>query len=187
MKQVAFYALTTALVISTGCSDNKKETEGVPVETAPTASLTDQAKSVTKDLTQKAEALTEQATEKLTAVTDQAQSVIKNFTVSKEEVLAEINLPIADLKTKVETLAQPELLAYANTYKDVLLEKKDQLASLTSQLKGLPMSELLGAKGKAIKNQISQYTSQFTGLKERYDVYLDKLKSLGVDLSAFGI
>lgn len=49
------------------------------------------------------------------------------------------------------------------------------------------MGDLLGEKGKEIKDQLSQYTSQLSGLKERYGIYLDKLKSLGIDLAAFGI
>lgn len=185
MKPIVFCALAAGVVLSTGCSEDKKAAEAAPVET--TASLTDQAKSVTKDLSQKAESVTEQAKTAAVDMTEKAQSAIKNFTVSKDDVMAELDQPVADLKAKVETLAQPELLAYAGTYKDVLLEKKDQLAGLTSQLKGLPMGDMLGEKGKAIKDQISQYTTQFNGLKERYGVYLDKLKSLGVDLSAFGI
>lgn len=177
--------------MSAGCSDNKPEDTVTPEENAP-------AVSMTEDLVQKAETATEQATEKLNEATrkaqaaaddlnKKAQSAIETLTVSKNEVLAEINQPIEDLKAKVEALAQPELLAYANTYKDVLLEKKDQLAGLADQLKGLPMAAMLGEKGKAIKDQVSQYTAQFNQLKERYRVYLDKLKSLGVDLSAFGI
>jgi polyhydroxyalkanoate synthesis regulator phasin len=198
MKQIACYALAAGLILSTGCSDERKATEVTPIEPPLTPSLSDQTKAITKDLTQQAEAAKEQATEKLAAMTEQAktaaaditekaQSAIKSFPVSKDEVLAEINQPIADLKAKVETLAQPELMAYASTYKDVLLEKKDQLAGLTSQLKGLAIGDILGEKGKAIKDQISQYTAQFNQLKERYGVYLDKLKSLGANISAFGI
>ncbi|MDD3277214.1 MAG: hypothetical protein PHP93_09210, partial [Kiritimatiellales bacterium] len=108
-------------------------------------------------------------------------------TVNKDNVMAELDRPVADIKAKVSSLGQPELMAYANTYKDVLLEKKDQIAGLTSQLKALPMADVFGEKGKALKDQLSQYTSQFSGLKERYSVYLDKLKALGVDLSAFGL
>jgi len=101
--------------------------------------------------------------------------------------MAELNQPIADIKTKAASLGQPELMAYANAYKDVIAANKDKLASLTSSLKGLPMADMLGEKGIDLKKQLSQYTAQLAGLKERYSVYLDMLKKLGVDLSAFGI
>ncbi len=120
--------------------------------------------------------------------TAQAQTVAQTIpSISPEQVLAELNQPVADIKTKAAALGQPELLAYANTYKTLILEKKDQLASLTSSLKSLPMSDMFSAKGKAIKDQLSQYTTQLAGLKARYGIYLDQLKALGVNLSAFGI
>lgn len=109
------------------------------------------------------------------------------LTVTPEQVLAELNQPVADVKTKAASLGQSELLAYANTYKTLIVEKKDQLASLTASLKSLPMSDLFSAKGKAIKDQLAQYTTQLSGLKERYSVYLDGLKALGVNLSSFGL
>lgn len=109
------------------------------------------------------------------------------LTATPEQVLAELNQPVADVKTKAASLGQPELLAYANTYKTLIIEKKDQLAGLTASLKSLPMSDLFSAKGKAIKDQLAQYTTQLTGLKERYSVYLDGLKALGVNLSSFGL
>jgi polyhydroxyalkanoate synthesis regulator phasin len=196
MKQAVFCVLATGLILSAGCS--KKEEPAPNPPAIPKATLPEQAQAVSKDLTQKAEAVTAQATEKVTAVVEQAkvaaqelsqkaQTAIKELTVNKDDVMAELNQPVTDIKAKVAALGQPELMAYASTYKDLLLEKKDQLAGLTNQLKALPMGDMLGAKGKAIKDQLSQYTSQLSGLKERYGVYLDKLKALGVDLSAFGI
>ncbi len=195
MKQVIFSVLTAGVILSAGCS--KKE-EPAPPEVAPKAMISEQAEAASKDVTQKTETVTAQATEKIAAVTEQAKTATREvaqkieavktaLTVKPDQVMAELNQPVADIKAKVAALGQPELLAYASTYKDVLLEKKDQLAGLTGQLKALPMSDMLGAKGKAVKDQFSQYTSQLSGLKERYSVYLDKLKSLGVDLSAFGI
>ena len=76
-------------------------------------------------------------------------------------------------------------MAYADQYKNVLLEKKDQIADLTGQLKGLSMTEMMGDKAKLIKDQITLYSDQFAGLKDRYSIYLEKLESFGVDLSAY--
>lgn len=185
MKQTVFYVLAAGLILSTGCS-KKEET---PAREIPAAA---------ESMTEKAEAVTAQAAEKIAAVTEQAQVAAKEmtqnveavksaFAVKPEQVMEELSQPVENIKTKVASLGQPELMAYANTYKDVLLEKKEQFAGLTDQLKSLPMGDMLGAKGKAIKDQLSQYTSQLSGLKERYSIYLDKLKALGVDLSAFGL
>lgn len=181
MKQAIFYALAAGLVLSAGCSKKEEPAKVIPKE--PVAQQTPAAPA--------------QVTEKVTAIATQAQAITKDvaqkveavksaLTVKTEQVMAELNQPVADIKAKVASLGQPELLANANAYKDVILAKKDQLASLTSQLKSLPMSDML-VKGKAIKDQLSQYTTQLSGLKERYGVYLDMLKKLGVDLSSFGL
>ena len=182
MKQVVFYALAAGLVLSAGCSKKEEPAKVIPKES----------------VAQQTPAAPTQVKEKVTAIATQAQAITKDvaqkveavksaLTVKPEQVMAELNQPVADIKAKVASLGQPELLASATAYKDVILAKKDQLASLASSLKGLPMADMLGAKGKAIKDQLSQYTSQLSGLKERYSVYLDMLKKLGVDLSAFGI
>lgn len=194
MKQVVFYAVAAGLFFNTGCSKQEEPVEVPATETT----LTEQAQTVAKDLTQKAVDAKDQAAEKATAAVEKtkiaaqglsqkAQTLMKELTVNKDDVMAELDQPVDAIKAKVADLGQPALMAYAGTYKDVLLEKKDQLAGLTSQLKALPMGDMFGEKGKAIKDQVSQYTSQLSGLKDRYSVYLDKLKALGVDLSSFGI
>jgi outer membrane murein-binding lipoprotein Lpp len=182
MKQVVFYALAAGLVLSAGCS-KKEEKPSVPAVSAEKTALP----TTMAQVTGKVAAVTAQAQAATKEVAQKVEAVKSALTVKPDQVMAELNQPIADIKTKVASLGQPELLAYANTYKTVLLEKKDQLASLTSSLKGLPMADMLGEKGIALKNQVSQYTSQLAGLKERYSVYLDKLKALGVNLSSFGL
>jgi hypothetical protein len=195
MKHVLFYTLAAGLVFGAGCS--KKE-DPAPKEITTKTTVAQPAQTITKDLTQKAEAVTAQVTGKVAAVTAQAQAATKDITqkaqaavqaltVKPEAVMADLNLPVADLKAKVANYGQPELLGYANAYKEVILAKKEQLAGLTSSLKGLPMADMLGEKGKAIKDQLTQYTSQLAGLRERYGVYLDMLKKFGVDLSSFGL
>jgi hypothetical protein len=177
MKQVVFYALAAGLILNAGCS--KKE-EPAPAPVTAKAPLTEQVQAGSKALAQKAETATKDVAQKVEAVKSA-------LTVKPEQVMAELNQPVADIKAKVASLGQPELLATATAYKDVILAKKDQLASLASSLKGLPMADMLGAKGAAIKDQLSQYTTQLAGLKERYSVYLDMLKKLGVDISSFGL
>ena len=193
MKQVVFYVLAAGLVLSAGCS-KKEEKPSIPAVSAEKSAMP----ATVAQVTGKVAAVTAQVTGKVAAVTAQAQAVTKEvaqkvqavtnaLAIKPEAVLAELSQPVADIKTKVASLGQPELMATANAYKDVIVANKDKLASLTSSLKGLPMADMLGEKGIALKNQVSQYTAQLAGLKERYSVYLDMLKKLGVDLSSFGL
>ncbi|MEN8255000.1 MAG: hypothetical protein ABFR33_05975, partial [Verrucomicrobiota bacterium] len=101
--------------------------------------------------------------------------------------MGDLNQSVEEIKQKVAGFDKTQVLAYADKYKDVLLEKKDQVAALTNKVKSLSMTDALGEKGKALKAQLTQYTDQFNGLKERYQPYLDALKGFGVDLSAYGL
>jgi hypothetical protein len=94
---------------------------------------------------------------------------------------------VEQVKEKVAGFDKAQLLAYADQYKTVLLDKKDQIANLTEQLKGLSMTDMMGEKSKQIKDQMAQYTGDITALKERYSVYLQQLETFGVDLSAYGL
>ena len=182
MKQVVFYALATGLILSAGCS-KKEEKPSAPAVSASKPAMP----SAMSQVTGKVAAVTAQAQAATKEVAQKVEAVKSALAVKPDQVMAELNQPIADIKTKAASLGQPELMAYANAYKDVIVAKKDQLSSLTSSLKGLPMADMLGEKGIALKNQLSQYTAQLAGLKERYGVYIDKLKALGVNLSSFGL
>ena len=182
MKQVVFCVLAAGLVLSVGCS-KKEEKPSVPAVSAEKTALP----TTIAQVTGKVAAVTAQAQAVTKEVAQKVEAVKSALTVKPDQVMAELNQPIADIKTKAASLGQPELMAYANAYKDVIAANKDKLASLTSSLKGLPMADMLGEKGIDLKKQLSQYTAQLAGLKERYSVYLDMLKKLGVDLSAFGI
>lgn len=183
MKQVVFHALAAGLILGAGCS-KKEDPAPAPVQTAPKETSATQAAPMTfAQMSEKATAVAAKAQ----AVTKEASRTMNALTVTPEQVLAELDQPVADIKAKAAGYGQPELLATVNAYKDMILAKKDQLAGLSTQLKGLGMTDMLGEKGAAIKNQLTQYTSQLAGLKERYGVYLDMLKKFGVDLSSFGL
>ena len=175
MKKVILYALATGLIVGAGCS--KKEEVQAPVKPAPTPPVQEVKKSEPVPVV-KAEPITKMVTQK----TEETVAAVK---VKAEEVMAELTQPLAEVKKKVAKLDPPQLTAYADTYKEVLLEKKDQLLDLTQNLKTLSLVDMMGQKGRTIKDQISQYTKQVTDLKDRYSIYLDQLKALGIDLSKY--
>jgi predicted Zn-dependent protease with MMP-like domain len=170
MKQIIFYALAAGLALSAGC---KKGEDG----TTEMMSAEEIA-----DTTQEAAV---QATEKAAEVTETATAAVSAITVKAEDVMGDLNQSVDEIKQKVAAFDKTQVMAYADQYKNVLLEKKDQIADLTGQLKGLSMTEMMGDKAKLIKDQITLYSDQFAGLKDRYSIYLEKLESFGVDLSAY--
>jgi len=190
MKQFIFYVLATGLFFNTGCSKQEKTaTQGVPSAeavsppVAPEVSV-EREQAADTSLSEKAAAIKTLVQATGTEAVQKAQSAV---TVTADDVLADLKLSTDEVKAKAAGYNQSELTAYANGYKEVITEKKSQLTSLAEKLKQLPVAEMLGGKGKDLKTQVSQYTSQLSGLKERYGVYLDLLKKYGVDLSAYGL
>lgn len=161
MKQIVFYALATMLVSFAGCKRNEDGTTEL---------------MSAKEVGEKTQEVAVKTTEKAAEVTAKA-----------EDVMADLNKSVEQIKQQVAEFDKGQVIAYADKYKDILLEKKDQVTALTEKVKGLSVTEALGEKGKEIKEQIAQYTEQLNGLKERYSVYLDALKGFGVDLSAYGL
>ncbi|MCF7818263.1 MAG: hypothetical protein K9M54_10315 [Kiritimatiellales bacterium] len=184
MKQVVFYALAAGLVLGGGCT--KKNEDGTS-ETMSAKEVAVKTQETAVKATAKASEMTAKAAEATKQATQKTQEAVSSLTVKAEDVMGDLNQSVEQIKEKVAGFDKTQLLAYADTYKDVIIEKKDQLAGLTDTLKGLSMTEMLGDKGKALKGQLSQYTDQLGGLKDRYGIYLDKLKTFGVDLSAYGL
>lgn len=180
MKHVAFYALAAGLVLATGCT--KQNEDGTTAVMTPEEVAEKTQKTAVK-ATEKAAVVTANAEE----ATKQVTAAVSSLTVKAEDVMGDLNKSVEEIQQKVAGFDQSQVMAYANTYKDVLLEKKDQFAALTEKVKGLSMTEMLGEKGKELKGQLAQYTEQIAGLKDRYGIYLDQLKEFGVDLSAYGL
>ena len=139
MKPCSVYAVLAALILTTGCT--KKNEDGT-TELRSAEEVAEKTQETAVKAAEKAEALT----------------------VKAEEVMRVLNTSVADVKKKVASYDVNKLTAYAETYKDVILEKKDELAGLTEKLKRLSMTEMIGEKGKALKSQLAQYTDQFNGL-----------------------
>jgi len=170
MKRILFMALAAGLLSGTGC---KKQEDGSTAMMSP------------EEMAEKTQAAAVQTTEKAAEATAKAEAAVSAFTVKAEDVMGDLNQSVEEIKQKVAGFDKTQVLAYVDQYKTVLLEKKDQVADLTAQLKSLPVTEMMSDKAKALKNQLSQYGGEFSGLKERYSVYLQKLEEFGVDLSAY--
>ena len=170
MKQIIFYVLAAGLALGTGC----KKGEDGSTEVMSAGEVAD-----------KTQAAAVQATEKAAEISEQAEAAVSAVTVKAQDVMADLNQSVEQIQEKVAQFDKTQVLAYADQYKTVLLEKKDQIADLTGQMKDLSMTEMMGDKAKALKEQIAQYSEQLDGLKDRYSVYLNKLEEFGVDLSAY--
>lgn len=192
MKRNTCYALSLGLLVTAGCGREKTSVPERPAEEPKP--LIDLARPVrTAEATiETTEKRTEEALEVIESTTrdtvQAAQAEVEKaadaITARAEGVLAELSQPLETVKEKVTGLGTEQLMAQVDGYKAMFLEKKEQLAVATGSLAALSPMELIGEKGKVIKEQIATYTGQLTALKERYTVYLDQLKAMGTDISS---
>lgn len=182
MNKMVYYALAGALLLGAGCRKQEKTSEAMSQEKAAEKPRQVATPPMEQPATvgQKAEAAAKQ-------VTEQAEAAVSTLKVKAEDVMGDLNQSVDAIKDKVAEFDKTQLLAYVDQYKTVILEKKDQIAALTEQIKAIPMTEMMGEKTLALKEQLGKYTQDFTALKERYTVYLDKLKEYGVDLSSYAL
>ncbi|MBN2269915.1 MAG: hypothetical protein JXN61_04830 [Sedimentisphaerales bacterium] len=95
--------------------------------------------------------------------------------------------PIADVKAEAEKMSAADLKAMATNYKDAIAAKTSEVEKLAAKLKAIPVAEALGEKAKQIKDEMETVTKSVSALKERFQVYYDKLKEKGEDLSGLKI
>ncbi|MCK4999413.1 MAG: hypothetical protein KAS23_07755 [Anaerohalosphaera sp.] len=95
----------------------------------------------------------------------------------------DISKPIADIKAMLSKLDAEQVKATAVKYKDAIVAKQSQVGDLTAKIKEIPIAQMAGEEMKELKAEMDELTKTTTALKDRFDVYLEKLKELKVDIS----
>lgn len=96
---------------------------------------------------------------------------------------ADENKPVADVKAEAETMSVEKLRSMAMTYKDAITAKKGDVEKVAAKLKDIPLTKMMGDEAKNLKADIEELNKSVSALKERFEVYYDKLKEKGGDLS----
>ncbi len=96
---------------------------------------------------------------------------------------ADENKPISEVKAEAEKMDTDGLKAMAMAYKEAIAAKSSDLEKLTAKLKDIPVTEMLGEEAKSLKADMVNLEKSVSALKERFEVYYQKLKSAGGDLS----
>jgi len=100
---------------------------------------------------------------------------------------ADANKPIAAVKAEAEKMSAADLRAMALVYKQNLTGKKAEVDKLMGQLKDIPIAEKLGAEAKKLQAELKSLNDSIAALRERFQIYYDKLKEKGGDLSGLEI
>jgi len=91
--------------------------------------------------------------------------------------------PLNEVKAEAEKMSVDKLRSMAMTYKDALMAKKGEVEKVAGELKNIPVAKMLGDEAKELKTEIEALNKSVSALKERFQVYYDKLKEKGGDLS----
>jgi outer membrane murein-binding lipoprotein Lpp len=100
---------------------------------------------------------------------------------------ADENKPIADVKAEAEKMDVEQLKAKAMEYKDAVVAKKAEIEKVAAKLKDIPITEQLGTEAKALQTDIANLNKSVAALTERFQVYYNKLKEKGGNVSGLEI
>lgn len=95
--------------------------------------------------------------------------------------------PMSEVKAEAEKMDAGQLREMAMKYKDAIVAKQGDIEKVTAKLKEIPLAEKLGEEAKALQSDIVNLNASITALKARFDVYYEKLKAAGGDLSGLEI
>jgi len=95
--------------------------------------------------------------------------------------------PISEVKTEAEGMSVEKLKSTAMAYKEALVAKKADVEKLMTKLKDVPVAKLMGEEAKGLKGEVDDLGKSISALKARFQVYYDKLKEKGGDLSGLEI
>jgi len=95
--------------------------------------------------------------------------------------------PIGEVKTEAEKMGVDELRSIALKYKEAIIAKQDDIAKIGAELKKIPITAMLGEEAKGLKSDIENLNKSVSALKERFEIYYNKLKEKGGDSSGLKI
>lgn len=91
---------------------------------------------------------------------------------------------ISEVKAEAEKMDVSQLRQMALKYKDAILEKTKEVEQLMAKIKP---TDILSAEAKKIKAEVDDLNKSVGALKERFNVYYDKLKAKDGDVSGLDL
>ena len=85
---------------------------------------------------------------------------------------------LSDFKVQVAKMDLSTLQKEVDAYKTAISEKTSLLDKYQTQLNEIPLSQMLGDKAVALKNNISKATQSLSDLNKKLQVILDQINSL---------
>jgi len=80
-----------------------------------------------------------------------------------------------------------QLRSMAESYKQAILAKKPEIDKMMEKLKQIPVDKIMSDEAKGIREQMDTLNKSIAALKERLNIYINKLKEKGGDISGLEI
>jgi hypothetical protein len=122
--------------------------------------------------------------ESVNAVVSEKTEEIKQVV---ETLKADMNTSISEIKAEVEKLNTDQLKEVAMQYKELILAKTTQLETLNSKLLGMDVAQAFSDESKSLRDEFQVLEQSIKALKERFQIYYNKLKEKGGDLAGLAL
>jgi len=100
---------------------------------------------------------------------------------------ADENKPLSDVQADAQKMDVEQLKAMATKYKDAIVAKKADVEKVMAKLKAIPLTETMGKEAQSIQQEFDALSKSVNALKERFDIYYNKLTEKGADVSGLSI
>ena len=107
----------------------------------------------------------------------------KTATGAAVNVDTDVEKPVAEVQTQAQTMSVADLRTTAVQYQQAITAKGVDLQNVLAKVKEIPITEVLGEKAKALKAEAQKIQDSVKALTERFQVYYNKLKEKGGDLT----
>lgn len=100
---------------------------------------------------------------------------------------ADTTKPVEQIKSEVQNMTVNDLEANAKAYAREIAAKRVVVEKIAQEIKAFSVKDLMGEKANVIKEKISKIDAEVSALTERYQVYFDKYREKGGDISRIQI
>jgi outer membrane murein-binding lipoprotein Lpp len=100
---------------------------------------------------------------------------------------ADQNKPITAVQAEADKMNVEQLKAKAMEYKNAIVAKKAEIDKVVAKLKEIPVTEQMGTEAKALQADMQNLSKAVNALTERFQVYYNKLKEKGGNVSGLEI
>jgi Skp family chaperone for outer membrane proteins len=101
----------------------------------------------------------------------------------KKPAAVDEDKPIAEVKAEADKMTIEDLKATAKKYQAAMTAKEAELDKIMEQLKSIPVTEMLSEEAKGLQEDMKSLGKSVNALKERFEIYYNKLKEKGGELS----